>query len=104
MNGHKWRRNGFRNDVGGMAKLTWAMTMLAAIAVAVIVATFFSYQSLDPCHWLARDMAAAQGLTVPMAEANIRAGFLLEGTVQPDNTDCLLEWWSYRFNSVGGGD
>ena len=87
-----------------MAKLIWTVTTLAVIAAAIIVATLIRYQSLDPCDWLARDIADAQGLTVTMAEAKVRAGFLLEGTVQPGADDCLLEWWSFRGNSVGGAN
>ena len=87
-----------------MAKLIWATTTLAVIAVAVIVATLVRYQSLDPCDWLARDIADNLSLTPAMAEAKVRAGFLLEGTVQPSLDDCLLEWWSFRGNSVGGGE
>ena len=85
-----------------MAKLIWTATTLAVIAVAVVVATLIRYQSLDPCDWLASDMANKEGLTVAMAEAKVRAGFLLDGIVQPDVEDCLLEWWSFRGNSAAG--
>jgi len=85
-----------------MAKLIWTATTLALIAVVLVVATLIRYQSLDPCDWLARDMADKEGLTVAMAEAKVRAGFLLGGIVQPDVDDCLLEWWAFRGNSAAG--
>ncbi len=87
-----------------MAKLTWMVTILAILAVVIVVATLSRYQSLDPCDWLINDVAAAYHVTPNMAEAKIRAGFLLDGVIQPDATDCLTEWWSFRGEQVGGSE
>jgi len=69
-----------------------AMTLI----VAASAATYARYDSLDPCDWMARDMAQESGLPVFIIEARIRAEFLLDGITEPSSYECLSAWWKHR--------
>ncbi len=72
-----------------------------ALVAAAAIATFARYESFDPCHWLERDMARALGVPPFMAQARIRAAFMLRGIVEPDTGDCLEDWWQFKANTKG---
>ena len=67
-----------------------------ALIVAAVAATFWRYGSLNPCDWLERDTAQASGLPYLVAQARIRAEFLLDGITEPDGGQCLTAWWDLR--------
>ena len=66
------------------------------LAVAASAATYARYESLDPCDWMARDMAQKSGLPLFIIEARIRADFLLDGITDPSAYECLSQWWKVR--------
>lgn len=74
-------------------KYMWLAAVLIAAAVA---ATFWRYGSLDPCTWLERDTVKKTGLPQLVAQARIRAEFLLDGITAPDAGQCLTAWWDLR--------
>ncbi len=68
----------------------------AALVVAAAIATFARYESFDPCDWLEHDMARSIGMPPVVAQARIRATFVLRGIVEPDTYDCLDAWWRLK--------
>jgi hypothetical protein len=77
-----------------------ALLLVAGLLLAAVVATLFRYQSLHPCDWMERDLTEAYGLPALVAQAQIRAAFLLEGVTEPDALDCLLKWWDWRSEGI----
>jgi hypothetical protein len=71
-----------------------------ALAVAASAATYARYESLDPCDWMAQDLARESGLPTFMVEAKIRAQFLLDGVTNPTTYQCLSAWWKVRAESA----
>ena len=71
-----------------------------ALLLAATVATYARYASLDPCDWMEQDMAETSGLPLLLVQARIRGAFLLDGTLDPGPTDCLLKWWDFRANGL----
>ena len=73
-------------------------TLLVVVVLlgAAVVATFVRYESLDPCDWIMRDFGEASGLPPLVAQARMRAGFLMQGITEPTAYDCLMEWWRRR--------
>lgn len=72
-----------------------------ALTAAAAGATLWRYGSLDPCAWLERDTARSTGLPDMIAQARIRAQFLLDGIVEPDAGQCLTAWWDLRAEDAG---
>lgn len=70
--------------------------VVLGLTIVAVVATYARYQSLHPCDWLERDTAEASGLPALAAQARIRAGFLIDGIVDPGASDCLTAWWDLR--------
>ncbi len=66
------------------------------LAVAAVIATFARYESIDPCEWLEQDMTRALGMPRVVAQARIRAGFMLRGIVEPTSRECLEDWWRLK--------
>ncbi len=77
-----------------------AALLVAGLLLAAAGATFFRYQSLDPCDWLERDLVEAYGMPSVMAQAKILLEFGLEGVLDPDALDCLLKWWDWRSEGI----
>lgn len=73
---------------------------IPVLLVMAVIATYARYESLDPCDWMVHDLADHYGLPRVVAEARIRAGFLLDGITEPDAGDCLLEWWDWRSEGI----
>ncbi|MDJ0949118.1 MAG: hypothetical protein QNJ94_09370 [Alphaproteobacteria bacterium] len=75
------------------------MKLVLAVFLAVVAAsvvTFVRYESFSPCVWMEQDLAEQSGLPVLVVQSRIRAGFLIEGVVDPDPYDCVLAWWRFR--------
>ena len=79
------------------------MTVLTCIGIAAVVMTYVRYQSLDPCDWMEQDLARQTELPRLVVQGRIRAGFLLDGIVDPDSLDCVLAWWQYRADGLPDG-
>ena len=69
---------------------------LIIVAIAATVATYFRYQTFDPCNWMAQDMARHDGLPEVVMEGKVKANFLIRGITNPSATDCVLAWWGER--------
>ncbi len=69
---------------------------LLILVVAAAGATFWRYQSFDPCEWLKQDMAAKSDLPGLFVEGQIRWDFLFDGVADPDGMQCLKKWWNFR--------
>lgn len=73
-----------------------AAVVIPGLLVAAVIATYVRYQSLDPCTWLEKDLAANSDWPLPVVRARIQANFLMDGITDPNAGDCLLEWWDWR--------
>ncbi len=71
-----------------------ALVVIAAIAATA--ATWFRYQSFDPCVWLEQDYAKESSLPRIVIQGRIKAEFLLRGNNAPTLTDCTDAWWNFR--------
>ena len=80
--------------------MTRVLTIGLLLIIAAIVATYFRYQSLDPCDWMEQDLAAESDLPLIMLRAQIRAEFLLDGITEPGPADCISAWWDLRSNGL----
>ena len=72
------------------------LVILLCLAGAAAAATMVRYGSLQPCDWLDQDAAKETGLPRVVAQAQIRAAFLLEGIADPTPGDCLTAWWDLK--------
>lgn len=70
--------------------------VILVLLLAGIGATYARYESLSPCIWMEKDLAARTGLPGIIVKARIQAAFLLRGIAEPDAYECLTEWWSLR--------
>jgi hypothetical protein len=70
--------------------------LIAVLVLAAMGATYWHYKSLDPCDWMAMDLAERSGLPLPIVRAQIAAEFLLEGITDPGPQDCIVAWWRLR--------
>ena len=70
--------------------------IMVVLGVAAVIATFARYESIDPCEWLEQDMTRALGMPSVVAQARIRAGFMLRGIVEPTSRECLEDWWRLK--------
>ena len=77
-----------------------SLGLALALIVAAVAATFWRYGSLDPCSWLERDTVQTTGLPQLVAQARIRAEFLLDGVTEPGSGQCLTAWWDLRANGA----
>ena len=84
-----------------VARLLKGVVLVAFLAGAAMGATYWRYQSLDPCDWMTRDLVEESGLPELMVMARIRAEFLLEGVTDPDPGQCLFKWWALRRDGLG---
>ena len=71
-----------------------ALVVIAAIAATA--ATWFRYQSFDPCVWLEQDYANDSALPRIVIQGRIKAEFLLRGLSAPTPKDCIDAWWNFR--------
>ena len=69
---------------------------LIIVAIAATAATYFRYQSFDPCNWMAQDMAQHTGLPLVVMEGRVKAAFLVRGITQPGPQECVIAWWTER--------
>lgn len=76
------------------------LILLLALLVAAGTATVVRYGSLDPCAWLDHDSAKASGLPRLVAQAQVRAQFLLDGITSPTPGECLTAWWDLKANGA----
>ena len=72
------------------------MVLVLALVGAAAVATMVRYGSLQPCDWLEHDTAAQSGLPRMVAQAQLRAAFLLDGITSPTPGECLTAWWDLK--------
>lgn len=72
------------------------LVIILGLALAASAATYARYGSLDPCDWLVEDTAAADGMPRLMAQARVRAAFLLDGITDPSPGQCVRAWWTVR--------
>ncbi|MDJ0943522.1 MAG: hypothetical protein QNJ30_08660 [Kiloniellales bacterium] len=82
-------------------RLFKASVLVAVLAGAAMAATYWRYQSLDPCDWMTHDLVMASDLPELVVTAKIRAEFLLEGVTDPDPGQCLFKWWALRRDGLG---
>jgi len=76
------------------------MGIVVALALAAGIATFARYESFDPCDWLEHDMILSLGMPRVVAQARIRAGFMLRGIVEPTSGECLDDWWQLKADGL----
>lgn len=76
------------------------LVLVAGAAVAAVVATWVRYDSLHPCDWLERDVAKRFGVPPLVAEAKVRAEFLVSGVTEPSAGNCLTAWWDFKANGT----
>jgi hypothetical protein len=72
---------------------------IALVLVAIVagtVATYFRYQSFDPCIWLEQEYAEDSALPRVVIKGRIKAEFFLRGISEPTVTDCTVAWWNFR--------
>jgi len=74
------------------------LVLVAGVTVAAVIATLVRYESLHPCDWLQRDVATRLGVPPLVAEAKVRAEFLVSGVAEPSAGDCLTAWWDFKAN------
>jgi len=74
--------------------------LIVALVAAESVATLVRYGSLQPCDWLDHDTAQEAGLPRLVAQAQVRAAFLLEGITNPTPGECLTAWWDLKANGA----
>ncbi len=70
------------------------------IVLMAVGATYYRYQSLSPCDWIERDLILQTGLPELVIQAKIKAEFLLQGIAEPSPSQCLVEWWRVRRESI----
>ncbi len=76
------------------------LVLILGLAGAAAVATVVRYGSLDPCAWLDHDTAELTGLPRLVAQAQVRAAFLLDGITDPTPGECLTAWWDLKANDA----
>ncbi len=76
------------------------LVLVLALLGAAGIATVVRYGSLDPCVWLDNDTASASDLPRLVAQAQVRAMFLLDGIADPTPGDCLTAWWDLKANGA----
>lgn len=74
--------------------------LIVVLVGAAAVATLVRYGSLQPCDWLDHDTAQESGLPRLVAQAQVRAAFLLEGITDPTPGECLTAWWDLKANGA----
>jgi len=82
--------------------ITIAVVVLLLL-VAAAIATYARYQSFSPCDWMEQDLVERSGQPRLVAQASIRAIFLMRGIVDPSLDQCLVEWWRLRRNGFETG-
>ncbi|MEE8507122.1 MAG: hypothetical protein V3S40_12995 [Kiloniellales bacterium] len=82
-------------------KYPWIAVALIAVAVG---GTLFRYGSFHPCEWLEQDVMRTSGLPPVVAQAQIRATFMVNGIVEPDAYDCLRHWWRFKADGKLSGE
>jgi hypothetical protein len=83
-----------------MKRLVTIAVVVLLLLVAAAVATYARYQSFSPCDWMEHDLVARTGQPLLVAQASIRASFLMQGIVDPSPQQCLVEWWRQRRNGA----
>ena len=82
-------------------KYLWIAVALIAVAVG---GTLFRYGSLHPCEWLEQDTIETSGVRPVVAQAQIRATFMVHGIAEPGAYDCLRHWWRLKADGkLSGG-
>ncbi len=76
------------------------LSLASILVITAVVATYFRYQSLDPCDWMEQDLASESSLPLLVVQTKIRAEFLLDGITEPGPGDCLTAWWDLRSNGL----
>jgi len=76
------------------------LVVVLALLGAAGIATVVRYGSLDPCDWLDMDTASEHDLPRLVAQARVRASFLLDGIANPTPGDCLTAWWDLKANGA----
>ena len=77
---------------------------VVVLGLAAVIATFARYESFDPCEWLEQDMTRSLGMPRLVAQARIRAGFMIRGIVEPTSRECLDDWWQLKAEGLPEAD
>ena len=85
----------------GLMRLLKLLVVLAVLAGAAAASTYWRYESLDPCEWMARDLIQDSELPEMVVRSRIQLEFLLEGVTDPDPGQCLFKWWALRRDGLG---
>ncbi|MFT5440772.1 MAG: hypothetical protein ACI9MJ_002646 [Alphaproteobacteria bacterium] len=72
------------------------IALVLVAAVAGTAATYFRYQSFNPCMWLEQEYAEDSALPLLVTKGRIKAEFFLRGIREPTVTDCTVAWWNFR--------
>ncbi len=83
--------------------MKYLLIVVALIAVAA-GGTLFRYGSFHPCEWLEQDVMRTSGFPPVVAQAQIRATFLVNGIVEPSGYDCLRHWWRLKADGKPPGE
>ena len=76
------------------------LVLVLALVGAAGIATVVRYGSVHPCVWLDQDTASETGLPDLLAQARVRAAFLLDGITEPSAANCLTAWWDLKANGA----
>ncbi len=85
----------------GLMRLLRVLVVLLLLAGGAAASTYWRYESLDPCEWMARDLIQASELPELVVRSRIQLEFLLEGVTDPDPGQCLFKWWALRRDGLG---
>jgi len=72
----------------------------AFIVCAASAATWWRFQSFDPCIWMEKEIAEQSSLPFVVAEARVKAEFLLRGITEPSAAQCVGAWWRFRMEGA----
>lgn len=85
----------------GLMRLFKVLVVLLVLTGAAAASTYWRYESLDPCEWMARDLIQESELPEMVVRSRIQLEFLLEGVTDPDPGQCLFKWWALRRDGLG---
>jgi hypothetical protein len=72
------------------------LSLLACIAATG--ATYYRYQSFDPCSWLEQEFADEWKAPRMIAKGRIMAEFYVRGVTDPSFSQCVSAWWHFRLD------
>lgn len=76
----------------------FGFVLLASVAAAT--ATYYRYESFNPCIWMEQEFAEDSGLPRLVVQGRIKAEFFLRGISEPTIPQCTMAWWSFRIDHL----